>query len=231
MVQFDTRLNSAIASGEYAIAKRLLTEQMRQAEEERDMVTLARSHHALGNIAELERRMGDAFRNWQQALWYYDAAGAHCSADTERIRDLLRSWTRIHPVFASYARSDGAIVAATLSMARRKGVKFKIDRDFLAGRSIEEQIRTAIASCPKFLVFHSEQYSQRSWTQFELELYKDKFKRDTFAHASKCCIIFFCLDETHRNDTHLEGFRSAIFIERSSGADQATSQLIRSLTQ
>jgi len=219
----------AIDAGDMARANRLITAEMRDATQTENHIKMAVCHQLLGNVAEIERRAGDALRNWSQALRYYEAIGITCSAETERLRTLIRVWHAHQRVFVSYARADDAIVQSVLGRAREHGVQFETDTEFLAGRSIAGQIRRAIEQCPRFLVFFSVAYATRAWTQFELALYREKIRRDLEAHAADCGVIFICLPGWKTQAHVIEEFQSALSLDMSAGLEQVCGQLVRSI--
>lgn len=220
----------ALQSGKYALAKRLLVSPMREAALQADHRRLAWGHTCLGKMAEEEGQIGDAIRNWSAALHYYTIAGDTCTIEVERLRQLILAWRKHREIFVSYAREDSARVTGVLRYIRaRQRARFRVDTDFLAGKSITEQVTAAIRECPTFLVFFSPRYAARSWTNFELEQYRLKAREDRATHATDCQLIFFCLDGWQEHARIIEDFSSYLHIDMSEGLLRAKRKLARAL--
>lgn len=215
--------------GDYQAAERLLVQRL--AEAGKNLVLVAECHSNLGNVAEAQGRIGDAFRHWSRALFVLSRLRLIESAEGERLRRLIRLWHENTPrVWASYSHRDDGRVERVLHVLRRAKIEVIYDKKFLAGHSIHRQILAAIQRCPKHVVFWSQASQQSEWVQYEkdfLDTLKKQRREDSFGHAVDNVVIFYCFDNALPKDDFSDDLQ---IIESNLGFDVATEKLIRSIT-
>ena len=110
-----------MGQGEYQAAERLLLHEL--AEAGNDLVLVAECHSNLGNVAEAQGRIGDAFRHWSRALFVLNHLGLIESPEGERLRRLIRLWHENTPrVWVSYSHRDDKRVERVLHVLRRSKI-------------------------------------------------------------------------------------------------------------
>jgi hypothetical protein len=180
----------------------------------------------LGDLAELDGRIGDAFRYWCGALALLDRVQLGDSAEALRIRRLLRLWHSTPRMWASYAHADEERVQSVITFLRHQGVEVEYDRNFIAGGGIQHQIVSTLARCPKYVVFWSAASRTSPWIDYELDVIRDHRRANRAAGALDNVCLFYCLDGTPVPDE----FTDDLFIsEHRSGPEPATALLLRSL--
>lgn len=96
-------------------------------------------------------------------------------------------------VFLSYAWADKESVLAVDQWLRNcnKGLVTRIDqREFFAGKLIDQEIRRVIRECSVVVVFYSRKSKRRDWPEFERDLARER------ANGGTAKVIYFCLDNT-----------------------------------
>jgi TIR domain len=209
-----------------------------EAEAKRDLRLVAEWRSNLGNVAEAQHRVGDAFRHWSNALFLLNRLGLARTAEAERLRRLIRQYHDTTPqVWVSYAHRDKERVDRVLRVLRHREIKVIYDREFLAGHSIHRQILAGIQRCPKHIVFWSAASQKSEWVQYEkevLELLKEQRRKDLSEDALDNIVIFYCFSKTlpkNADSLAKDDFRDDLQIcEGALGFKRATQLLIRSIT-
>jgi hypothetical protein len=213
--------------GKWQAAERLLLQELANAGHNR--LLTAQCYSNLGNIAETQNRIGDAFRHWSMALDLLNRLDLAETAEAIRLRRLIRLWHENPRVWVSYSHRDQKRVEAVLKVVRRAGIEVKYDQEFAAGHSIQRQVLTAISLCPKHVVFWSGHSRNSGWISYEreiLEIVKKQRQRDRSIEAWDNITIFYCLgrvrpDNEMRSDLQI--------VEPKLGFALATSTLIHSI--
>jgi hypothetical protein len=178
--------------------ERRVLQALARAEQKGKQVLIAQGYSNLGNLAEKQGRLGDAFRHWSRAIAVLRRLKFVGTAEYERLLRLLRLWHETPPVWISYARKDATHVRRILAVLRRKRIRVISDVKFAAGHSIQRQILDAIVSCPKGIVFWSKNALASEWVGYETailnELQKQR-RRDLRQKALDNVVIFYCLDD------------------------------------
>lgn len=217
-----------ISLGEFEPAERLLLAKLVEAEATSRLSLVAECHANLGHVAEAQGRVGDAVRHWSMALYHIGAVGLQNSAESLRLSRLIRQWHKIPRIWISYAHGDSAQVTRIIRRLRRRRIEVRTDKDFLAGREIERQIRRAISECPKYVIIWSQKALDRPWIQFELQMLRDQRNTDIQKHAFDNSIIFYCLDNTPIPDEHRDDLQ---VLEHQLGINQAVKALAHSISK
>src|SRR5262249_42347511 len=145
---------------------------------QRVQLLISRCHSNLGNAAEAQHRIGDAFRHWSRSLSALDVLGLSRGPEGERLRRLIRLWHEMPRVWVSYSHRDKKKVDRVVQKLRRAEIDVTYDTQFLGGHMIQRQIQLAISRCPKGVVFWSESSQKSGWVQYEVELLKKKRLED-----------------------------------------------------
>jgi hypothetical protein len=102
--------------------------------------------------------------------------------------------TKIKPptVFISYAWADSGKVDKIDQWLRNHGLSVLRDREvFVAGKTLNDNIRTAVARADKIIVCYSEHSRARDWPQFERAI-ADQVEQ----HMSMAVLVYVRLDNT-----------------------------------
>src|SRR2546425_8667303 len=114
----QTKIGTLMKQGEWQAAERLLLHELAEAERRDDHVLVAQCHSNLGNVAEAQNRVGDAFRHWSKALVMLKRLRLAQKAEGERLHSLLRLWHDNPRVWVSYSHVDKARVEHILAILR-----------------------------------------------------------------------------------------------------------------
>jgi hypothetical protein len=93
------RIRELMTGFEWQAAGRLLLDELADAERRKDAVLAAQCHSNLGNVAEADDRVGDAFRYWSRAFFELKGLGRTETAEGERLRRYKR-YNDVRLVFA-----------------------------------------------------------------------------------------------------------------------------------
>jgi tetratricopeptide (TPR) repeat protein len=222
------KVRSLMDQAQYQAAERLLLQQL--AQETHNVSFRVECYSNLGNVAEAQGRVGDAFRHWSKSLSLLADLGLAETAEGERLRRLIRLWHEDTPrVWVSYSHRDAHRVDKVVRVLRRSRIDVMWDKDFLAGHSIQAQVLAAIQRCPKHIVFWSKASEKSEWVQYEkdfLGILRKQRSRDRSEHALDNIIIFYCFDGASPGND----FRDDVQIpEKNIGFATAIDRLIRSI--
>jgi hypothetical protein len=220
------RGGAALIHADLQASERKVLHALARAEGRRDDRRIAGALIVLGDLAELDGRIGDAFRYWCATLALLGRLQLGDSADALRIRRLLRLWHSSPRMWASYAHADRKRVRSVIAFLGDHGVEVEYDTNFIAGIGIQHQIVSTLARCPKYVVFWSAASRTSPWIEYELEVIRDQRRANLAAGALDNVCLFYCLDDTPVPDE----FTDDLFIsERTSGPESARALLLRSL--
>lgn len=110
-----------------------------------------------------------------------------------RVFDRLKRDPNESPtVFFSYAWADSDRVDKVDQWLRNHGIRVLRDRDvFVAGMTVDENIRSAIADADKIIAFYSAESKGRDWPQLERTIAEDVERR-----LDSRILIYISLDST-----------------------------------
>jgi TIR domain-containing protein len=211
--------------------ERRLLQTLARAQQRASQTLIAQCYSNLGNLAEKQGRIGDAFRHWSRALAVLRLMRFVGTAEYERLLRLLRLWHETPRIWVSYAHRDAKRVRRVLGLLEKHRISVMSDLKFAAGHSIQRQVLDAISICPKGIVFWSKNAKDREWIQYETALLhqlKKQRGKDLKQKALDNTVIFYCLDK----DIPPSYFSGDLQIrERRSeqGFAAATSMLVESL--
>jgi hypothetical protein len=211
---------------EWQAAERLLLDELAKAEQRGDLSLVAQCYSNLGNVAEANDRVGDAFRHWSSALDLLTRLGSTKTGEAERLRRLLRLWHEMPRVWVSYSHDDTERVEPVLGALRRAGIEVMYDKAFLAGHSIQRQVLEAIERCPKGIVFFSSVSKESEWVKYEIEVLKRQRHENLSRHALDNITIFYCLDADLPPNEFSDDLQ---IVEGNLGFVGATTELVRSI--
>jgi len=220
-------IRKLMKQSEWQAAERLLLHELAQAG--RNRLRAAECYSNLGNVAEAQHRVGDAFRYWSLAIHLLNRLRLTETPEADRLRRLIRLWHENPRVWVSYSRHDQERVEAVLRVLRRSGIEVMCDMDFAPGHSIQRQILSAIARCPKYVVFWSARSRDSGWVLYEQEILrtvKRQRRRDHSIRAWDNVVIFYCLDG-ERPKNEMGG--DLQIVEAQVGFASATKSLIRGI--
>jgi len=221
------RIRTLIKQHELQAAERILVNELAQAGNNK--LLAAQCHSNLGNIAESQGRIGDAFRYWSCALALLERLGLSEAPEACRLRRLIRLWHENPRVWISYSHRDAKRVELVLEVLRNCGIDVLYDRNFLAGHSIQRQILTAISLCPKHVVFWSSHSRDSAWVQYEEEILKILKKQRRKDHSNRALdniVIFYCLGKARPTDEMADDLQ---ILESRLGFTLATKNLVQSI--
>jgi hypothetical protein len=221
-----TKIESLMKQFEWAAAEALLLCELSKAERRGNQALEAQCYSNLGNVAEAQGRLGDAFRHWSRAIFLLGRLGLIETAEGERLRSLLRLWHENPRVWVSYCREDTKRVEPILSFLRRKKIEVMYDREFWAGHSIQRQILAAILRCSKFIVFWSKNSHKSEWVHYEIEVLDRQRSRDLSRQAWDNVIIFYCLDPILPPNSFSDDVQ---IVESELGPANAAAKLVQSI--
>lgn len=93
--------------------------------------------------------------------------------------------------FVSYAWSDGEKVDKVDQWLRNHGVSVLRDREeFVAGKTLHDNISTAVARADKIVVFYSKNSKTRDWPQFERAI-----AEQVEQHTNESVLVYVRLDD------------------------------------
>jgi hypothetical protein len=107
-------------------------------------------------------------------------------------RRLQRNEHEKPTAFLSYAWADGEKVDKVDQWLRTHGISVLRDREeFVAGKTLSDNIRAAVARADKIVVFYSEHSRTRDWPHFERDI-----AEEVEQHTGSSLIVYVRLDDT-----------------------------------